>query len=150
MLQQASVDQVRRQEIPRENSHIVIAMCYYPRGIKKEWRDDYRADLAPSRELFAEWKEFEKQAGHDEAFRLSHYEERFQLTPVALYLLKKYAEENRDTYLVCQCKVGERCHREMLLLTGREKYGARVGEIYNSYPIFQKRIAQLDDTLKLW
>jgi hypothetical protein len=125
-------------------------MCYYPRGIKKEWRDDYRNDLAPDRKLFGQWKEFEKKSGHDQAFELSHYEERFHLSPVALFLLKKWSEEKKTTYLVCQCHIGERCHREMLLLTAQKKYGAQIGRLYHSYPIYEKRIALLDDQIKLW
>jgi uncharacterized protein YeaO (DUF488 family) len=150
MLLQASVDQVRKQEIPRENSLIIITMCYYPRGIKKEWRDDFRSILAPDRELFKEWKAFEKEKGHDEAFKLSHYEERFSLTPIALTLLKVYGEWSRekDIYFVCQCKVGERCHREMLMLAAYKKYGAFVSNIFHTYPAFESRILKFHD--KIW
>ena len=152
MLLQASVDQVRQQEISRDNSQIVITMCYYPRGVKKEWRDDFRSELAPDRKLFKDWKQLEKQAGHDQAFELSQYEDRFSLSPVALYHLKKYSElsHRQDIYFVCQCKIGEKCHREMLLLTAKEKYNASIGPVFHLYPVFKNRIAQLDDNLKFW
>ncbi len=147
MLKQGSVSQIRHKEIPRENSLIVIAMCFYPRGIKKEWRDTYINALAPARELFTEWKAYEKKSGHDEAFRLSHYEERFSLTPFALNHLKIYSEDSgkMDIYLICQCEVGSRCHREMLLLTAKKRYGATIAPLFHTYPVFEKRIPILGD-----
>lgn len=150
MLKQGTVDQVRNQEIPRENSHIVITMCYYPRGIKKEWRDEFHSSLAPDRALFKEWKELEKTVGHDEAFTKSNYEARFNLTPLAIYHLKQYSESDKDVFFICQCKVGERCHREMLMLASKIKFAAKVDQIFHPYPIFEKRIPELDLKLKLW
>ena len=150
MLKQASVEQVRNLQLPRENSHIVIAMCYYPRGIKKELSDEFRSELAPDRTLFTEWKEVEKAHGHDQAFITTRYEERFTLSPTGLYHLKKYSESPLDTYLVCQCKTGERCHREMLLLTGKLKYQAPIDKVFNSYPTYEKRIPDLNDKLAFW
>lgn len=152
MIHQASVDQFRNKSIPRENSLLVLAMRHYPRGLKKELSDEFRNILAPAPELFKEWKTFEKESGHEEAFRLSHYEERFALSPIGLFLLKKYSEESaaKNIYLACQCQIGERCHREMLLLIAKNKYGATVGPIHNTYPTFEKRIGDLDDSIKLW
>jgi uncharacterized protein YeaO (DUF488 family) len=143
MFKQGSVSQVRNQEIPREQSHIVITMCYYPRGVKKEWSDEFRNILAPSRELFKEWKDFEKSFGHDEAFKLSRYEERFELSRMALGYLQVYGESPKDTYFICQCEVGERCHREMLLLVVKNKLAGKVEKIFHDYPIFEKRIKDL-------
>lgn len=152
MLKQASIEQIRRQEIPRANSHLVIAMAYHPRGIKKEWRDDYRGELAPDRELFKDWKEHEQKYGHAEAFARSNYEERFTPSPLALFHLQEYIRlaEEKDVYLICQCQMGERCHREMLLLIARKKYGAKTDKIFHDYPTLEKRIPALDDQLKLW
>jgi uncharacterized protein YeaO (DUF488 family) len=142
VLKQASVQQVRNQELPRENSLIVICMCFYPRGIKKEWRDDYKKELAPDRELFQEWKKLEKTDGHEGAFRLSHYEERFDLSELALRYLKYYCDESltQDVYLVCQCKVGEKCHREMLMLIAQKKFGTPIDKIFNDYSVFVSRL----------
>jgi uncharacterized protein YeaO (DUF488 family) len=144
MLKQASVKQVREQSLPRANTAIVVCMCFYPRGIRKEWRDDYRSELAPDRELFQEWKKYEKTDGHDGAFKLSHYEERFQLTELALRYLKYYVEESRqkDVYLVCQCNIGEKCHREMLMLTAQKKFSAPIDKIHNDYKIFSARLSE--------
>jgi uncharacterized protein (DUF488 family) len=152
VLTQGSVDQVRKQEIPRVGSHIVIAMCFYPRQIKKEWRDDSITALGPDRTLFNEWKSWERQVGHEAAFAKVNYEARFTPTPIALYQLKKLAEISleKNVFLICQCQVGERCHREMLMLCAREKYGAAISEVFNQYPVFSTRIAGLDDEIKLW
>lgn len=142
MLKQASIQQVWAQEIPRNNSVIVIAMCFYPRGVKKEWRDDYKKELAPDRELFREWKDAEKIYGHTAAFVHSRYEERFQLSWLGEQYLNYYSSESRarDVYLVCQCKLGEKCHREMLMLHGKHKYGAEIDKIFNDYAIYLSRI----------
>lgn len=150
MIYQASVEQFREKSIPRGQALLILAMRHYPRGLKKELSDEFRSILAPSPELFKDWKSFEKKVGHEEAFKLSHYEERFALSPVGLFLLKKHSEEaNKKIYLACQCKIGERCHREMLLLIAKNKYGATVGPIFNTYSAFEKRIQYLDDTIKL-
>lgn len=154
MLQQASVEQIRQQQIPRINTRLVIAMCYYPRGLKKKFSDDFRNILAPDRNLFKEWKEQEKIAGHEKAFIETDYENRFYLSPIALYMLKSYTEEsvatNKDIFFICQCEMGQRCHREILLLTAAKKYGANIGPLYHQYPTYEQRILQMDDTIKLW
>jgi uncharacterized protein YeaO (DUF488 family) len=149
MLKQGSVDQVRHQQIQRATSHIVIAMAFYPRGLKKELADEYRGDLAPARDLFKEWKEFEKAAGHDEAFKLSRYEDRFDLSPTALFHLKTFSElaKEKDVYLICQCGIGERCHREMLLIAAHQKYDAPIDKVFHDYPVWKSRISGLNDKL---
>lgn len=148
MLKQASVDQIRAHALPRDKTLLVITMRYYPRGIKKEWRDDFRHDLAPDRQLFKEWKKFEKQVGHDRAFELSHYEERFSLSPSALQHLKQYADLSRtfDVFLICQCKVGERCHREMLMLMAQKKYNACIAPLFHDYPTFNSRLSNSQES----
>ncbi|HMN68872.1 MAG TPA: hypothetical protein PKC28_10075 [Bdellovibrionales bacterium] len=35
-----------KRELPREDTHIAIAMRHYPRGVK-ELSDEFRSDLAP-------------------------------------------------------------------------------------------------------
>lgn len=126
-------------------------MCFYPRGVKKEWRDDYKKDLAPDRELFREWKEAEKRVGHTEAFVESRYEERFQLSWLGEQYLNYYCKESltKDVYLVCQCKVGEKCHREMLMLHGKLKYGAEIDRVFNDYSIYVSRISNGGNAIEL-
>jgi uncharacterized protein YeaO (DUF488 family) len=118
-------------------------MRYYPRGLKKELRDEYDGDLAPSVELFRDFKKHQARSGHDAAFALSHYEDRFELTPRALARLKDLSvlSRSRDVFLTCQCGVGERCHREILLLLARAKFGAKIGKVYHDYPRALQRLA---------
>jgi uncharacterized protein (DUF488 family) len=73
------------------------------------------------------------------------YEARYQLGPDAFNELQRLAKlsEEKVVYLVCQCSTGERCHREMLLLAARELLGAKVGNIYHSYPTFQARLPEI-------
>lgn len=145
MLQQASLSQIRKGAITRKNGHIVVTMCWYPRGLRREVRDEYRHDLAPDRELFADWKKNKEKFGHEAAFVRSHYEKRFRLTAPALEHLSHLAllSHRKNVYLVCQCQLGERCHREMLLLLARAEYGAHIGMVYHTYPTFLRRIKGL-------
>ncbi len=150
LLKQASVQQLRQQVVTRTQGYVSVCMAFYPRGVKRELMDDYRPDLAPDRELFKEWKEFERQVGHDKAFELSRYESRFQLSAIGLYHLKKYSElsQTQDVFLVCQCTIGERCHREMLILCAQQRYGAVAEPIRHAYPEWARRVPDLDDVLK--
>lgn len=141
MLKQASIDQIRSGEISRDQGYVIVAMCFYPRGLRKDLMDEYRADLGPDRTLFKEWKATEQRHGHEAAFAETHYEERFHLDHKTLKEFKAFAEfaKKTDIYLVCQCQVGERCHREMLMLLGRH-WGAPTDAVFNNYPQFEKRI----------
>lgn len=145
MLRQGSAIDLRKGNLSRRDGYIVVAMAYYPRGLPVTVRDEYRPDLAPTRELFKDWQAHAKDAGHDEAFALCDYENRFVLGPDALLHLKDLAalSRTREVYLVCQCDLGQRCHRELLLWTAREAFGAQVRRIYHEYPVFQARIPGL-------
>lgn len=142
MLKQASIDQIRSGEVSRDQGYIIVAMCFYPRGLSKDLMDEYRADLAPDRTLFKEWKANEERHGHDEAFRRTSYEDRFRLSAKALSDLKAFSEfaKKTDIYLVCQCQVGERCHREMLILLAHRRFGAPAEPLFHDYVSFEKRI----------
>lgn len=124
MLKQASVQQIRSREVNRRRGYVVITMAFYPRGVRKEWRDEY-----------LDYKAAEKEHGHEKAFAACRYEERFNLSPFALMELERLSAMSleQDVYLVYQCKVGERCHREMLMRLARDSFGAKVDEIFNSY-----------------
>lgn len=145
MLKQASISQIRSGEISRKLGYVVACMAFYPRGLKKELLDEYRAHLAPDRQLFSEWKEVEQKSGHDEAFFQTKYEERFTLAPDARESLRRLVDisKTRDVYLACQCEPGERCHREMLLLYAQSQFKAEIEPPHHSYPVFQKRIDSL-------
>lgn len=141
-IKQASVRQVRNGEVTRDDGYIVIAMCFYPRGLRKELRDEYRSDLAPERVLFKEFKGYQSRFGHKAGFTRSCYESRFNLSANALEHLNELAQlsRSRDVYFVCQCEVGERCHREMILLAAQKLYGAKIDRVFQSYSVFLKRI----------
>jgi uncharacterized protein YeaO (DUF488 family) len=136
MLKQASVRQIRKEEITKRDGFIAITMRFYPRGLRKELRDEYRGDLAPSKELFRDFKRYQLSDGHEQGFLKSNYEERFQLSSEAEAHLAELAKRSRmqDVFLVCQCAVGERCHREILLLLAKEKFGAKIDKVFHSYP----------------
>lgn len=142
MLRQASLAQIRSGQLSRRQGYLVACMAYYPRGLAKDRLDEYRANLAPDRELLTEWKEIERRDGHEAAFKDSRYEERFTLEPDALESLRRLTDiaQKRDVYLTCQCEMGERCHREMLLLLARKKFAAEIGEVFNPYPQWLSRI----------
>ncbi len=136
MLKQASVTQIRKQELTRRDGYLVVAMCFYPRGLKKELFDEYRNDLAPDRKLFKEFKAFQAEFGHEAGFEKSHYEERFYLNTGAYDRLKYLTDLSRgqDVYFLCQCELGERCHREILMLVARSRFNAEIGPVFHQYP----------------
>lgn len=145
-LRQASVHQLRSGAIQRETSHIAICMCLHPRNLAGSLRDEYLSCLAPDRELFDDFKSEEKKVGHELAFPAVQYEQRFRMTDEAWENLGRLSDLSREkvVYLVCQCATGERCHRELLLLAAKARFGAEVGLIYHSYPVFTARLAQGD------
>lgn len=151
MLRQASVHQLRTGAIKRDTSHIALCMAIHPRNLPGSLRDEYQSCLAPDRELFDDFKEKQKKIGHNQAFAAVNYEERFQLGPEAMEELKRLAalSQEKVVYLVCQCSVGERCHRELLLLTAKELLGAKVGNIYHSYPAFEARLPEIGQAADL-
>jgi uncharacterized protein YeaO (DUF488 family) len=117
-------------------------MRFYPRGLRRELRDEYRGELAPAPALFADFKRHQAESGHDRAFALSRYESRFSLSDEAWARLGRLSamSRTRDVYLVCQCPVGERCHREILMLLARDRFGARIGPVHHGYPVAERRL----------
>lgn len=144
MLKQASIRQIQKAEVTRDQGYLVATMCFYPRGLKKELLDEYRSDLAPDRDLFKDFKQHQTEVGHEAAFAKSQYEERFHLSRRATEHLKGLVKlsQTQDVYLACQCEIGERCHREILLMIAKQEFGAEISEIHNDYPVFQKRLRQ--------
>jgi len=135
MLKQASVSQIRHGEVARRDGYVVITMRFYPRGLRKELRDEYIGELAPDKVLFRDFKLWQKRLGHEAGFAKSRYDARFSLSDNALAQLQRLSEisRKRDVYLVCQCDVGERCHREILMLLAKKRFKAKIGKVYNSY-----------------
>lgn len=147
MLKQCSIADMKNQSIPRENSHIVVAMRYYPRFLKKELRDEFVCDLAPTKELLADFNAAQKRLGnHNASFAAVDYERRFRLSADGWSHLRRFAELSRtkDVYLGCICQLGDRCHREMLLLVSKQQYDCEIGQVFHSYPVLMGRLPDLD------
>jgi uncharacterized protein YeaO (DUF488 family) len=127
MLKQASVADLRSGRVTRRDGHVVIVMRHYPRGLPRELRDEYVRALAPDEVLFREFKARARALGdHERAFADVDYERRFRLGAAGLRELERLSElsRTRDVYLVCQCRVGDSCHRELLLRLARERFAA--------------------------
>lgn len=119
-------------------------MCHHPRGLSKNLRHEFLNSLAPDRALLKDFKAAEKSVGHNEAFETCAYEDRFAISPELLSDLKRLSDQSKDrhVYLICQCEMKTRCHREMLLLTARELFDAEIGPIYFEYPKFLDRVRE--------
>jgi uncharacterized protein YeaO (DUF488 family) len=144
MLCQASVQNLRDGLVNRERGLVVITMRKYPRGLAREKRDLYRPNLSPDATLFAEFKELEKKLlDHNQAFIAADYESRFRLTRTSLHELGELCEmaQTQDVFLVCQCAIGQRCHRELLLLLARHHFEVSVEDPKNAYPKFVERLS---------
>lgn len=146
MLKQATVEDISNRRITKIHGRIVVVTHYYPRFLKRNLIDDYARELAPTRELLTEFKEAERASGdHDGAFAVIDYESKFNLSKAGYDTLEKLARESaaRPVYLVCHCTIGQCCHREILMLIARERYGAPVARIHKSYDTFLKRLPSL-------
>lgn len=135
MLMQADVAQVRSREVSKKDGVIAVTMRYYPRGLRRDLVDYFISELAPDRDLIRDFKKIEKVVGHEAAFQKVHFWKRFRLSDLALEALGKLAEQSRTkhVYLVCQCKLGDRCHREFLMRVARARFGVETGVVANRY-----------------
>lgn len=143
MLKQASIAQVKNREIPRSGSHIVIAMRFYPRFLKKELRDEFVCHLAPEKELLKDFNEAQRSLrDHNSAFAHVDYNRRFELSASGRANLERLSllSFQRDVYLACICAMGERCHREILMLAGAKLYGCPIGEVFHDYPEYMEKL----------
>lgn len=143
MLKQARVEDISKNRITKVHGHIVVVTHYYPRFLKRKLVDEYLKDLAPTKELLTEFKETEKSAGdHNAGFESMNYEAKFTLSESGLAELSRLSSlaGTKDVYLVCHCGVGQRCHRELLLMIAKEMFGASVARVHQSYPKFANRL----------
>lgn len=148
MLKQGSVADLKSGIIPRADSHIVVTMRFYPRFLRKEMRDEFLCVLAPEKQLLSEFNAAQKKLGsHNPAFGEVDYERRFNLSPTAVGHLHRLADLSiqKDVYLLCICKLGDRCHREMLLLLANKLWKTETGEIFHDYPHFLARTAEFSE-----
>ena len=150
MLKKASVHDLKFGAISRGDSYIVITMCHYPRGVRKECIDEYVKALAPDDALLKEFlREKKKLSNHNAAFGSVKYERRFALSAVGIGHLRRLAEisRSRDVTFVCQCGLEVRCHRELLLILAKRWYGAAAEPRRYSYPDFERRVPETEGPL---
>jgi uncharacterized protein YeaO (DUF488 family) len=146
VLYRVSVLEVKSGRISRRAGHLVIAMQYYPRFIRKEQVDEYLHSLAPARALFTEFKSRDRDLkDHNRAFEDVRYEERFRLGAEGAAELARLSElsKTRDVYLLCQCGSLERCHADLCLLMARHWFEAPTAHMRLAYPIFEKVLESL-------
>jgi hypothetical protein len=146
MLRQASVSDLITDRVSRSpRHHVVIAMRRYPRFVSRELRDEYLPSLASDPRLFEDWLSTKRRTGdHNGAFARVRFEQRFVLDDEGMRHLERLSRLSRrkDVYLVCQCARGLRCHRELLLLLARERFGAPIDEPANDYPQYRRRLSK--------
>src|SRR4051794_17301672 len=108
-------------------------MRHHPRGLSSELRDEYISALAPEPELFQDFRGALEGRGHNEAFEAVDYEERFWLSEKGIGELKRItdASQSEDVHLVCQCRIGQKCHRELLMIWASLAFRARIDETFH-------------------
>jgi uncharacterized protein YeaO (DUF488 family) len=103
-----------------EDGHRLLVMRFWPRGVRKERVDAWQRDLAPSRELLADFR--------GGAIDWAEYAERFNdemaSQPASIKALRearRLADAGPLT-LLCWCHDETRCHRSLLrdLITAPE------------------------------
>jgi uncharacterized protein YeaO (DUF488 family) len=145
VLKQASVSDIKAGRLSRDDGHIAITMRFYPRFLRKELRDEFIAEMAPDKELLHDFNAAQKKLGeHNGAFAESDYQNRFQISDKGLAHLERLSEmsKHKDVYLLCVCKVGEMCHREILMLLAQKLFHCKIGEVYHDYPVVMSRIKE--------
>lgn len=146
MIKQATVEDVANKRITRLHGRIVVVTHYYPRFLKSNLIHDYYKSLAPTRELLSEFKAAESRLGHDEGFLAVDYENKFWLSDEGLRDLQKLAADAHDKtiYIVCHCRVGQRCHRELLMIMAEKRFGAPIGRLSFDWERFRMRVQSCD------
>ena len=145
MLKKGCVDDLRSGALTRSHGTIILPMCHYPRGLSKTHVDEYVKALGPDKKLLDDFHaQRDKLAGnHNAAFLASHYQDRFTLDSKGIDELRRLSElsSDRDVYLVCQCNLDQRCHRELLLIMAKKWWRATTELRKFSYPDFEKHLS---------
>lgn len=89
----------------------VLITQYYPRGVKKEHFDEWKRELAPSRELLKSYK--------NEEITWKKFEEEFlkqMNNPISLETIQKLARKakNDSVTILCYCNKDSNCHRHLI------------------------------------
>ena len=145
MMKQARVEDIANRRITRLHGYIVVITHFYPRFLKRNLLHEYIKELGPVRPLLKEFKDMEVSlSDHDEAFEKIDYESKFTITEGGWAELRRLVELSsaRDVYLVCHCSLGQRCHRELILLAAHRVLGASIVKLSHSYPVFSERFAK--------
>lgn len=144
-LRRAPAAELKAGRVSRHDGHIVIAMQFYPRFIPSTLRDEYCHELAPERGLFAEFKAAERRLGdHDRAFAEVRYEARFWPGKDGRATLSRLAGQamKDEVILICQCRLDQRCHVDLLLLFARRLHGVASPPLAAEYPVFAQRVEE--------
>jgi uncharacterized protein YeaO (DUF488 family) len=139
MLLRASISEIKNGIVTKKDGYLVVTMRMYPRFLSKSLIDGYKQALSPQKELFERYREIKKQIGdQNEAFELSHYQQKFALEQAGLQELRELVKvsENQNVYLICQCETNERCHVDLILLIAKKELGAKIGELPFEYFVF--------------
>jgi uncharacterized protein YeaO (DUF488 family) len=143
MLRRASVTDVKTGKVTGKDGHLVVTMRVYPRFLSRSLVSEYVASLAPAPSLFARYRAL-KQASGDQngSFQGAQYQRRFELEDGGLDALSRLAERSRheDVFLICQCDRRELCHVDLMLLIAEHRFGARIGELADTYAEFRQRL----------
>ncbi|MEI6233613.1 MAG: DUF488 family protein [Planctomycetota bacterium] len=146
MLKKGCVDDLRLGALNKSSGLIVLPMCHYPRGLSKQLLDEYIKVLGPDKALLDEFHaERERLAGnHNAAFLSMKYQSKFTLSSDGIAALERITKlsSERDVYVVCQCSMDQRCHRELLLIMAKKWWGAKTELRTFSYPGFEQRLGE--------
>jgi uncharacterized protein YeaO (DUF488 family) len=143
MFKQATVEDIAHNRITKIHGHIVVVTRYYPRFLKRQRIHEYVPVLAPPKELLHDFKKAEEKLGdHDQGFASIDYESRFELGIEGDAELARLAEmaQTTDVYLVCHCKIGQYCHRELLMILAEARHGTRIARLSHPYTVFRARL----------
>ncbi len=143
MLRKGCVKDLKTGRVSRELGYVAVCMCRYPRGLAKEHIDAYLHELAPTQALLDEFHAERKRLdNHNAAFLSMNYQKQFTLTPAAVEQLRDLSERSKsaDVFVLCQCDMKERCHRELLLIAAKRWFGAPTELRAFSYPDFEARL----------
>lgn len=150
MLRKGCVKDLKSGRVSRELGYVAICMCRYPRGLAKEHIDAYIHELAPTQELLDEFHAERKRLdNHNAAFLAMNYQKKFTLTSAAVDHLRDLSERAKlgDVFVLCQCDMKERCHRELLLIAAKRWFSAPTELRSFSYPDFEARLGDIPGQL---
>src|SRR5437868_3153616 len=138
MLKKACIADLRSGALSKAHGYIAVPMCHYPRGVAKKIIDEYVKALAPDKKLLGDFHAERERLGgnHNAAFLSCKYQQRFTLSSEGIATLERLAElsRTRDVFLVCQCALDQRCHRELLLIMAKKWWAAPTELRTFSYP----------------